>query len=371
MKKKLLFLLSMLGGGIIGGAGAAFFLKNNPGAWTKTEVLGAAAAFLLAFVGQVVVHEFGHFLFGKLAGMRFYSFRVGFLALEIENGRLRFRLYKNLGYLGLCVMLPTQEGHNRKTLMLYMVGGLVLNLVSLALCLYLILDRQVTSGFGLWFACSTVFLAFVLFLANAMPIKNSSNIATDGKYLLDGFKQSPDYYSLADILSLNALSLSGEDPAVFMPRFLQRHQQTEDPTFKVNFLAYNYLYYLSTGQPEAAFQTMQEMEPFLEQYPPTQRKEIQKEQLFAYSFLQPAPAKAKEIYQQIETRLALGKSADDYRVQAAYALYIIQEPEKARHFISEGKKVADLSMMKSFVPLEKDLLHTLEKAAQEQHLETV
>lgn len=132
---------------------------------------------------------------------------------------------------------------------------------------------------------------------------------------------------------------------------------------KVSFLVYEYLYYLDQDNPKAAFEAITRTEQHLDNYPVAQKKEIQKELLFAYSFLQPNPEKATAIYQEIETRLSSSQATDRYRAQAAYALFIQQNNKVAQELLHKAALVVEKSMMKSFIPLEKKLLAQLKKQA--------
>jgi len=46
--------------------------------WTNAEKIGAILMVLFGFGGVIVVHEFGHFILGKLTGMKVTAFSVGF-----------------------------------------------------------------------------------------------------------------------------------------------------------------------------------------------------------------------------------------------------------------------------------------------------
>ena len=54
--------------------------------------LGLAAAFLLAILVQITLHEGGHLVCGLRSGYRFCSFRVvSLMLMKADNGRLRLR----------------------------------------------------------------------------------------------------------------------------------------------------------------------------------------------------------------------------------------------------------------------------------------
>lgn len=122
------------------------------------------AAFLclaLAFVFQIVLHELGHLLFGLLSGYRFAVFRFG------------PRLMAECGLLCRCVMAPPEpdaEGYFPITL--YSLGGIVLNLLSglLLLWVYFVSGGAIILTL---FALSAGILGLGLGLMFALPVSDS------------------------------------------------------------------------------------------------------------------------------------------------------------------------------------------------------
>lgn len=82
---------------------------------------------------QTVLHELGHLVFGLLSGYRFLSFRVGRVLLLREKGKLRLRRYSLAGTSGQCLMLPPEGDPETLPVVLYNLGGVLLNLISGAL----------------------------------------------------------------------------------------------------------------------------------------------------------------------------------------------------------------------------------------------
>ncbi len=134
----------------------------------------------------------------------------------------------------------------------------------------------------------------------------------------------------------------------------------------MSFLVYEYYYYLNINDPAAAFNAISEMEKQIEYYPESQLKDLKMEFLFAYSYLQPDAEVAQTLYAEVKDKLIKGRSVADYRIQAAYALFIQKKPDLAVQFIEKAKKVADIYLVKSFIPLEKELLSSLEEMLEEE-----
>lgn len=159
--------------------------------------LGLAAAFLLALLAQITLHEGGHLVCGLLSGYRFCSFRVGSLMWMKVDGHLRLRRLRLAGTDGQCLMSPPDMVDGRLPVTLYNFGGALANLLTAALALALYGPARRVP----------LLAAFLLFLAviggftaamNGIPLR-LGNIDNDGR---------------------NALSL-GRDPAALRAFWVQ------------------------------------------------------------------------------------------------------------------------------------------------------
>lgn len=160
--------------------------------------LGLAAAFLLALLAQIILHEGGHLVCGLLSGYRFCSFRVGSLMwMREDGGRLHLRRLRLAGTDGQCLMSPPDMVDGHLPVTLYNFGGALANLLTAALALALYGPAR----------RAPLLTAFLLFLAviggftaamNGIPLR-LGNIDNDGR---------------------NALSL-GRDPAALRAFWVQ------------------------------------------------------------------------------------------------------------------------------------------------------
>lgn len=160
--------------------------------------LGLAAAFLLALLVQITLHEAGHLVCGLLSGYRFCSFRVGSLMwMREDGGRLRLRRLRIAGTGGQCLMSPPEMAEGRLPVTLYNLGGPLANLLTAALALAPRGPAErgpLLSVFLLFFAVIGLFLAAM----NGIPLR-LGGIDNDGR---------------------NALSL-GRDPAALRAFWVQ------------------------------------------------------------------------------------------------------------------------------------------------------
>lgn len=92
--------------------------------------LGLLGVLYLVILLQYAIHEAGHLLFGRLSGYGFNSYRVGSCMWVKEGDRVRFRRYSLAGTGGQCLMSPPDLVEGRMPVLLYNLGGAVMNVAS-------------------------------------------------------------------------------------------------------------------------------------------------------------------------------------------------------------------------------------------------
>ena len=83
----------------------------------------------LAWFIHIVIHESGHLIGGLLSGYTFSSFRIGSFMLLKENGKLVSKRLKIAGTGGQCLMAPPEMVDGKFPVVLYNMGGSVMNLL--------------------------------------------------------------------------------------------------------------------------------------------------------------------------------------------------------------------------------------------------
>lgn len=123
-----LFALSVLSDGSVG-------LANKSGEDRMLIYLGQFLLIFLAYFVQVAFHEAGHLLFGWLTGYKFVSYRIGRWMLVRQQGRFRLKRFHIPGTGGQCLMSPPEVGAEHCPYLLYGLGGIILNLLTMLLAL--------------------------------------------------------------------------------------------------------------------------------------------------------------------------------------------------------------------------------------------
>ena len=128
----------MLIGAVCGFVMAEYLFLSSEDAPIYGKILSLAGLFLgmyVAFFFHIIVHEAGHLLFGLMTGYKFSSFRIAsFIWLE-ENGKLKMKRLSIAGTGGQCLMSPPDMKDGRIPIVLYNLGGSIINIIMGALFL--------------------------------------------------------------------------------------------------------------------------------------------------------------------------------------------------------------------------------------------
>lgn len=149
------------------GIGALFF-----------QIMLFSICFYIAEYVLVIVHEGGHFLFGKLCGYKFRSINIGNFMLISENGKCKFKKQNIVGTNGQCsMMLPKCDGYHYPYI-LYTLGGCIAEIIFSVICLLIYISMpqiKILSGIISIF----VIIGFVGVIINGIPMQ-LNGIANDG-----------------------------------------------------------------------------------------------------------------------------------------------------------------------------------------------
>lgn len=155
---------------------------------TVATIVLLGTAYCLSIASAVIVHEFGHLIFGLLTGYTFAAIGFGHHLFLMRDGRLRRFVYKLPGALGFCAMEVPDMKDGSFPFALYLSGGAFGNTFFALVCIF-----AFAFGIGsgvLFFPHAFLFPAFVnayLAIVSILPIKTKF-LNTDGKQLFDLLK---------------------------------------------------------------------------------------------------------------------------------------------------------------------------------------
>lgn len=207
-------ILFVLGSGLLGFLLA--FLMPNYSFLTEPKhsydvILNILLLIVFVFVSvylAIIFHEGGHYLFGKLAGFKFVSFRIGSFVLTKENGKYVIKSFSIPGTSGQCLMAPPAWPWSDKAVLIYNLGGGFLNIMSglIALGLSFLFKKQEYFSFFLTvFALISLASAFI----NMIPMTNSMEMGNDGWNAVHLTKDEETSKIFWSQLEMNALSNQG------------------------------------------------------------------------------------------------------------------------------------------------------------------
>ena len=188
--------VGFFGAGLAGAAMDAMQFTAN--ASLNTFIVMAIACILLcaALVIHIIIHESGHLVFGLISGYKFNSFRIFNFMLIREEGRLAVKRLTIAGTGGQCLMSPPEAADGKIPVVLYNLGGSLMNLIFALIVLpfaILIPSVPVLSLFLVMF----VFYGFVTAAINGIPISGEA-INNDGHNAIS-LSRDPDAVSAFSI----------------------------------------------------------------------------------------------------------------------------------------------------------------------------
>ncbi len=120
---------------ILIGAACGVILGESLSEFRLLYVLILLAVMYGSIFVHLIIHEGGHLVFGLLTGYRFSSFRIlGFMWVK-EGGKLKFRQLSIAGTSGQCLMTPPDLVDGKMPVVLYNLGGSLMNVIVSAVFL--------------------------------------------------------------------------------------------------------------------------------------------------------------------------------------------------------------------------------------------
>lgn len=132
-------------------------------------VVEFAFMFIAIFV-HLIIHEGGHLIFGLLTGYKFSSFRImSFMWVKEEEG-IRFRRLRIAGTGGQCLMNPPDFVDGKIPVVLYNLGGSLINILAGLICLGFYFVFSNNDLFSVIMLMSAV-IGFAIAIMNGVPMR--------------------------------------------------------------------------------------------------------------------------------------------------------------------------------------------------------
>lgn len=171
--------------------------------------LFAMLAAVVAFFLLVVVHETGHLVCGLLTGYKFVSFRILNFTFIRDDGKIRVKRFAVAGTGGQCLLSPPDLSVEKIPTGLYNFGGVLANLVALAVAVPFLWIAD--NPFGRMFVVIFIVIDVLLILLNGVPVR-VGGMTNDVGNMVMLRKNMAAKRSLVAQLRSNALIQSGVRP---------------------------------------------------------------------------------------------------------------------------------------------------------------
>lgn len=119
---------------------------------------------------HLIIHEAGHLVFGLMTGYQFNSFRIFNFMWILENNELKLKRLTLAGTGGQCLMTPPPLVDGKIPIVLYNLGGSLMNILASCIAFGLYLMVQETSFFSILMLMVTA-IGFILAMMNAIPMR--------------------------------------------------------------------------------------------------------------------------------------------------------------------------------------------------------
>lgn len=297
------------------------------------------------------IHEFGHYVFGKMAGYKLISFRIGPLCFTMENEKFKFMILKPKDYGGLCAMIPPKEEIKQYRHTIYYMGGILFNLISAIIG---ILISFYTDGYVKLFLMAFSLISFFTGVLNALPIMSGNN-PSDGMIIWSIILKKP---FANDLLKLNRL-LSELSHGVRPSKIEVEFDSDGDIDFaNIYFLFYSYFKALDSKNYSKVDYYIDLLEKNIDSISEVMLPGIYYEICFNYC-IKEDKINAKKYYLNAKEVLQKDRDLNGLRVKSYYEYYINENTQKSLEYANEALKVADKFPIKGQAIMEKELVKEL------------
>lgn len=166
------------------------------------------AMMYLAMYLQIVIHEAGHLIFGLATGYEFSSFRIGSLLWKKEDGKIKLKKYALAGTGGQCLMRPPKMVDGKIPVVLYNLGGSIMNLISAVVSLALVIGIGKSQPIIYYLFLIMAIIGIAYAMINGIPM-DIGMVSNDGKNTISLGKNRAALRGLWIQLEMNHLLSTG------------------------------------------------------------------------------------------------------------------------------------------------------------------
>ena len=352
MSKKqwtLFYLFFAIVGGVIGFTMGDVLSAEFQVTWSYVDIVITVVLFFIVYFLLVTIHEFGHFVMGKVLNYELLMYRVSFLAVKKENGKMRVHIEKNKGYSGLCAMLPDPTADPlAKRHIWYYSGGILFNLLSGLIALPFALA---TDGYLQLFLILFIALSVLLACINLFPFKTKEQLVTDGAYIFGLLWPNEETKAIFATTKFAVALRGGVRPRELS---VQVEGASEHPTLMI------YAYYQALDQFdfEAMKESMDSILTNINQYPEVFKMAIYYE-VVTYGILTNDHRTINRYISEVNKNVCKDQDLNGRRVQA-YLAYWQDDIPAARKYIEAARQVEHFFPLPGQAKMEVQLLDYLQ-----------
>ena len=167
-------------------------------------IITLLVSLMLSVLLQTIIHELGHLIFGLITKYKFVAFQLFSISLVNKDNKIRIEKSMIPGTLGYNIMEPLLGDYKKQPFFLYILGGVILNIIFslLILCIVLLNIFNLYVNIALH---SCIFVGWFFMLNNGIP-KKVNSLANDGYNAL--FQRKSDIIRKSTYVQLKIQSLS-------------------------------------------------------------------------------------------------------------------------------------------------------------------
>ena len=153
------------------------------------SLVGLFLAMYIAILVHLIIHEAGHLVFGLLSGYKFSSFRIFNFMWVKENEKIRLKRLSIPGTGGQCLMIPPELVEGRIPIVLYILGGSLINAIAgltFLIMSFVFVSIPFLSSVMLIFAV----IGFIIAIMNGVPMRLGT-VDNDG-YIAFSLTRNPE-----------------------------------------------------------------------------------------------------------------------------------------------------------------------------------